>query len=176
MAADHLADVETLADDLARAGFEPVLVGGMALVILGSQRITKDFDFLVAAPDASRPDLIRIMYRHRLELVTKLGPEGEVRRTVDSPRVAGARIGGSQLQRLFFYKDKTGLRVDLLLDHPLPARSVALRAAKVRLKTGHIAVASPEDLLRLKEIAHADRKSASDAQDLEFLRKILKRK
>ncbi len=26
----------------------PVLVGGMALVILGSQRVTKDFDFLIS--------------------------------------------------------------------------------------------------------------------------------
>ena len=175
MAADHLAAVESLADDLGRAGFDPVLVGGMALVILGSQRITKDFDFLVASSGASTRDLVRIMYRHRLELVTKVGPGGEVLRTVDSPRVANAKIGGSQPRSLFFYNEKTGLRVDLLLDFPLPARSVVLRAAKVRLKTGRIAVASPEDLLRLKEIAHADRKSASDAQDLEFLRKILKK-
>jgi hypothetical protein len=34
---------------------------------------------------------------------------------------------------------------------------------------------APEDLLRLKEIAYADRKSAADAQDLEFLRRMLKR-
>jgi hypothetical protein len=31
-----------------------------------------------------------------------------------------------------------------------------------------------EDPLRLKEIAYADRKSAADAQDLEFLRNLLK--
>lgn len=31
-------------------------------------------------------------------------------------------------------------------------------------------VAAPKDLLKLKEIAYADRKSAADAQDLEFLR------
>jgi hypothetical protein len=37
MATDHLSAVESLADDLDRAGFEPVLAGGMALVILGSQ-------------------------------------------------------------------------------------------------------------------------------------------
>jgi len=175
MAPDHLAAVESLADDLDRAGFEPVLVGGMALVVLGSPRVTKDFDFLVSAPDASKRDLVRIMYRHRLQLVTKLNPEGGVVRTVESPRIAAIKIGGSGARSLFFYNEMTGLRVDLLFDHPLPARSVIRRAAKVRLKAGRIAVASPEDLLRLKEIAHADRKSASDAQDLEFLRKILRK-
>ena len=155
MAVDHLAAVESLANDLDRAGFEPVLVGGMALVILGSQRVTKDFDFLVAAPESSMPDLGRILDRHRLELTTRLGTGSKV------PRVATANR-------------KSGLRVGLLLDHPIAARDLGRRAVKVRLKKGRIAVAAPEDLLRLKVIARAERESASDAQDLEFLKKILK--
>ncbi|HKS16461.1 MAG TPA: hypothetical protein VJU16_04060, partial [Planctomycetota bacterium] len=154
MAVDHLAAVESLAGDLEQAGFEPVLVGGMALVILGSQRVTKDFDFLVAAPETAMPDLVRIMDRHRLRRM---------------------KAGDSRSRVLRFCNQKTRFRVGLLLDHPLPARSVALRAAKVRLKARRIAVASPEDLLRLKEIAHSERQSASEAQDLEFLRKHLKK-
>ena len=39
---DHLEKVVALAADLEERGFEPILVGGIALVILGSQRVTKD--------------------------------------------------------------------------------------------------------------------------------------
>ena len=36
--------VQSLLDDL---GLEPVLVGGMALVVLGSRRVTRDYDLVV---------------------------------------------------------------------------------------------------------------------------------
>ena len=38
-------------------GFQPVLVGGMALVITGSRRVTRDFDFVIAHP-ADRLDRV----------------------------------------------------------------------------------------------------------------------
>jgi hypothetical protein len=61
--------------------------------------------------------------------------------------------------------------VDLLLDFPLPAHPVAGRAESVKVGSDRLRVASTEDLIRLKEIAYADRRSASDAQDLEFLKR-----
>lgn len=169
----HLAAVESLAGDLETAGFEPVLVGGMALVVLGSRRVTRDFDFLVTSRGAPLGEIVRVMYRHRLELVTKLNRAGDVIRTVDQPNVAVAKVEAAPPQSLFFYDERTGLKVDLLIDHPLPAHAVAGRATKVKLTSRRIPVAAPEDLLRLKEIASAERKSAADAQDLEFLRMML---
>ena len=44
---DFVAAVGDLLNALAPQGFQPTLVGGMALVTLGSPRVTKDFDFLV---------------------------------------------------------------------------------------------------------------------------------
>ena len=50
--ADHeqLPLVGEIVAALRDAGFAPFLVGGMALVILGSLRVTRDFDFLIAHP------------------------------------------------------------------------------------------------------------------------------
>ena len=48
--AAHLDDVHDVIAALEDRGFAPILVGGMALVVLGSQRVTRDFDFVVAAP------------------------------------------------------------------------------------------------------------------------------
>jgi hypothetical protein len=44
---DHLQAVGKIVRAL---GLEPVLVGGMALVVLGSRRVTRDFDFVIAHP------------------------------------------------------------------------------------------------------------------------------
>ena len=48
--ATHLDAVGSVVEALAGLGLEPVLVGGMALVVMGSRRVTRDFDFLVARP------------------------------------------------------------------------------------------------------------------------------
>jgi hypothetical protein len=170
---DYLRTVGVLAGALDAKGFEPVLVGGMALVLLGSQRVTRDFDFLVSTQGPPTEELVRILYHHRLELVTKFNPAGEVQRSVDNVRIAVAKVKTEKLSSIFFCNRRTGLRVDLLLDFPLPAHQVARRAGRVKLGAGGIRVASPEDLMQLKEMAYADRRSASDAQDLEFLRRML---
>jgi hypothetical protein len=170
---DPLEEIFPLLGALEERGLLPVLVGGMALVVLGSQRVTKDFDLLVSTTDLSG-ELMGVIYRKGFQLVTKLNRVGEVQRTIDNPTVAGARLRLDKPRRVFFYNWKTGLRVDLLLDFPLPTRDIAERAAKVGKKPRTLRVATPEDLLRLKEIAYADRKSASDAQDLEFLRNLIK--
>ena len=171
--ADPLKEIFPLLSALEEKGLQPVLVGGMALVVLGSQRITKDFDFLVSSTDLST-DLVKLVYRQGYELVTKFNKVGEVERTLDNPNVAAARLKQDKPRSVFFYHWKKKLRVDLLLDFPLPTRDIAGRAAKIGKKPRILRVAAPEDLLRLKEIAYADRKSAADAQDLEFLRNLLK--
>jgi hypothetical protein len=167
----YLRSVGRLAGDLDARGFEPVLVGGMALVLLGSQRVTRDFDLLVSAHGPSTEDLVRLGYRHHLELVTKFTAGGEVKRSVDNVRIAVSKVKSEQPRSLSFRHPKTGLQVDLLLDFPISAHPVAARAEKVNVGSGSLRVASPEDLIRLKELAYADRRSASDAQDLEFLRR-----
>jgi len=173
--AGHLETAAALAVALEEAGHEPVLVGGMALVILGSQRVTNDFDFLISSPKPLTRRLVNLMYRHGFELITKLGPTGEVVRTVDSSRVAAIKIKMEDPRTLPFFNHRVGLRVDLMQDFPLPAHGLSQNAAKVRLSSGTIRVAAPPDLLKLKKIAYADRKSAADAQDLEFLRNFIKK-
>jgi hypothetical protein len=170
--ADPLTELFPLLSALEEKGLQPVLVGGMALVVLGSQRITKDFDLLVSTSELST-DLVERIYREGYELITRFNKAGEVKRSVDNPKVAAARLRLEKPRSVFFYDWKTGLRVDLLLDFPLPTRDIAERAAKMGKKPRTLRVAAPQDLLRLKEIAYADRKLASDAQDLEFLRKLL---
>jgi hypothetical protein len=172
--ADPLGELFPLLQALEEKGLQPVLVGGMALVVLGSQRITKDFDLLVSSNTLSK-DLVRMVYRHGYQLVTKLNKAGEVARTIDSSTVAAARLDLDKPSSVFFCNREKGLRVDLLLNFPLPTGNIAARAAKIGKLPRILRVAAPEDLLRLKEIAYADRKSAADAQDLEFLRNLLKK-
>ncbi len=48
-----------------------VLVGGMALVVLGSRRMTRDFDFVIAHPGNRLARMIELFYYRGLELVSR---------------------------------------------------------------------------------------------------------
>jgi len=89
--------------------------------------------------------------------------------TIDNRRVAAARLRLDAPASAYFLNPRTGLRIDLLFDFPLPAASLARRATSVKARSVVLRVASEDDLLRLKRIALAHRSSPGDAEDIAFL-------
>ncbi|MDO8462488.1 MAG: hypothetical protein Q7S98_06505 [Deltaproteobacteria bacterium] len=167
---DYLEEVGLLIESLESIGFKPILVGGMALVMLGSRRVTRDFDFLVSEPEERLDQVISAFYERGLELASRLNKNGEVTATIDNPKVAAIRLRLDKPSSAYFYHPKTGLRVDLLFDFPLVATELATRARKMKVRSYSFRVASEDDLIRLKEIAKSERSSPGDAEDLAFLK------
>ena len=166
---DYLEDVGAVVKELSALGLTPVLVGGMALVILGSRRVTRDFDFVVAAPHDGLDDLIDVLYARGLELASRLDDEGEVVTTIDNRKVAAARLRMDGPSSAYFFNPTTRLRIDLLFDFPIPAAELAAGATRTKVRSQVLHVASEADLLRLKRIAQAQRSAPGDAQDIAFL-------
>lgn len=168
---DFIAAVGELLKELAPFGYEPTLVGGMALVTLGSTRVTRDFDFLVREAAREQKPLIEVFYRHGFELVSRTDEHGNVVRTIDSREVAGARLQIDRPSTASFFNRALGLRVDLLFDFPVQARDVRRRSTRTKIQSYVFHIASRGDLIRMKEIAARDRRNPADLQDLEFLKK-----
>lgn len=166
---DHLRTVGEIVDGLRSLGLDPVLVGGMALVVLGSRRVTRDFDFVAARPGARLAGAVGLFYDRGLELVSGLDEMGDVTSTITNRRVAVARLRLDAPASAYFFNPKTGLRVDLLFDFPLPAAELALRATRTRIRAHLFDIASEDDLLRLKKIARAERSAPGDVVDISFL-------
>lgn len=166
---DHLQAVGEIVRDLRALGLEPVLVGGMALVLLGSRRVTRDFDFVVAHPGDRLARTIGLFYDRGLELVSRLNDMGDVISTIGDRKVAAIRLRLDAPASAYFLNAETGLRVDLLFDFPLPAAKLAEHATRIRIRTQVFDVASERDLLRLKRIAKAARSAPGDAEDIAFL-------
>ncbi len=78
----------------------------------------------------------------------------------------------------FFWHPHDRIRVDILLDFPIPA-SELVRAAE-KIETGRsgetILVAGVEHLKELKRIAYNYRRSPKDLRDLEFLERLSPKK
>jgi hypothetical protein len=177
VSADPTTYLETAAEvatELRALGLEPVLVGGMALVALGSRRVTHDFDFVVQRPGERLPDVVDSLYRRGFELVSRVNGDGDVIATIDNRAVAKARLKIDEPDSAYFYNPRTLLRIDLLFDFPLPAASLAERATRTKV-AGHVfSIASEQDLLVLKRIAKSARSFAGDAPDIAFLESRLR--
>jgi hypothetical protein len=174
-ASAHLDEVGAIVSALTGLGLDPVLVGGMALVALGSRRVTRDFDFVVPHPGDRLPRLVAAFYDRGLELASRLNDEGDVTATIDNPRVATLRLRVDAPASAYFFHPSTGLRIDLLFDFPVPAADLAENATRTTLRSVTLRIASAADLLRLKRIARAARTAPGDAEDIAFLEARLAR-
>jgi len=172
---DHLQAVGEIVQGLRALGLEPVLVGGMALVVLGSRRVTRDFDFVIAHPGDRLAPTIAVFYDRGLELVSRLNEMGEVISTIADRKVAAIRLRLDAPASAYFFNTQTGLRVDLLFDFPIPAAKLAKHATRTKIRTHVFDIAAEQDLLRLKRIAKAARSAPGDAEDIAFLESRRKR-
>jgi hypothetical protein len=172
---DHLQVAGEIVEGLDVLGLTPVLVGGMALVVLGSRRVTRDFDFVIAHPADRLEATLDLFYDRGLELVSRLNETGEVIATIASRKVAGVRLRLDAPATAYFFNPETGLRIDLLFDFPIPAAGLAARATRTRIRTYVFAIASEEDLLHLKRIARSARSAPGDGEDIGFLTSRRKR-
>ena len=166
---DHLRIVGEVLADLRALGFDPVLVGGMALVVLGSRRVTRDFDFVIGSPGGRLPQLIDVFYDRHLELASRVSEAGDVTATIASRRVAAIRLRIDAPASVHFVNAETGLRIDVLFDFPMPAATLAANATRLTIASSTFLIASEADLLQLKRIARAARSAPGDAEDLAFL-------
>jgi len=171
---DHLEAVGDIVAALRAHGLNPVLVGGMALVVLGSRRVTRDFDFVVPHPADRLAQMVDLLYDRGLELASRLNDVGEVTATIGSRTVASIRLRLDAPESAYFFNQETGLRIDLLFDFPIAAATLAEHATRTRIRTYAFDIASAEDLLRLKRIARAARAAPGDAEDIAFLESRLK--
>lgn len=159
-----------LVSELELLSLNPVMVGGMALVLMGSTRVTQDFDFVVSQPGERIADIFTIFYKKGFQLVSKIHKSGEVIGTIDNKKVAEIRYKLDQPSNIQFINPESGLRVDLLFDFPLKATELKKLSIRKKIKSQTLSVASKQDLLRLKKIAQSNRSKAGDGDDIKFLK------
>lgn len=144
-------------------------------MLLGSRRVTRDFDFVVATPRDLLERTIDLFYDRGLELVSRLGDDGDVAATITNRRVAASRLRIDAPASAYFFNVATGLRVDLLFDFPVTAADLMSRATRTTIRSRAMRVASEPDLLHLKQIARSARAAPGDAEDIAFLESRRKR-
>lgn len=174
MAADAPDDREIarIAGVLSRAGFAPVLIGGMAMVVHGSTRATMDCDYAIEKSESALRNSVRVMieagygviFGWNAETYEPLPDGVKSDSTVQSWAVA------DQPESLWFWHSELRSRIDLVFDLPLPIEDLRARASRISIDGQRILLAAPADLRLMKKAALAAQPSRlADELDLLFL-------
>lgn len=142
-----------------------VIVGGLALNLLGGFRGTADLDILVEMSDKNLAKIVKIL--------TKQGYR--VRQPVDPTRITDAKtrnnwIKNKHMKAFNFYKEKEYKEVDIIIDSPVSFK-VAIKTAR-HIKSGRLTllVVSVDNLIKMKKKASRD----IDKVDVKQLKRIKK--
>ncbi len=165
---------------LTAADLSFVLIGGTAMRLYSSPRVTHDIDLAIRTLDIDR--VLPLMYSRNYRLISGLTEETIT--LLSTPEEAHRWIEKQKPGSLSFVYPRQeaagevpltqidpSSQVDFLFELPLPLPLLTRRARRFSLADTSFLVASPEDLIRLKE-ARQDR-GPSDNEDIRYLRDLL---
>jgi len=162
---------------------EFVVVGGTALRIYNSPRVTHDIDLSIRIMDVDT--VVRLMYANSYYLVQSLKPAHCILALTAEKAVAWIdreKVGSTAFIQTRSVPQKTEIansevniasQIDFLFELAIPFPRLRQRARIVELEDVSFPVASPEDLLFLKK-KRTD-KDAADLEDIRFLQELLKK-
>jgi hypothetical protein len=149
---------------LAATRIRFVVVGGLAMLLQGVDRLTADADLVVDLAADELADAIRALTASGYRPLAPVDPLAllDAATRADWQRSKGMTV--------FSFWDSTHTRptVDVLLESPVPFEELWGRADIIKIGSTDVRVAARDDLIRLKEISGRER----DQADIEALRRL----
>ncbi|MGB2706036.1 MAG: hypothetical protein WBC74_04195 [Candidatus Omnitrophota bacterium] len=141
-----------------------VLVGGIAVNLLGSLRNTADMDILVEMSDKNLAKVVGVLKKHGYR----------VKQPVNPMRIADKKtredwINNKHMKAFNFYKEDELKEVDIVIDSPVSFKEA--KKDSVLIKAGiTLSVISIDNLIKMKKNTGRD----VDKMDIKELKKIKK--
>jgi hypothetical protein len=154
-------DFESIFECLNDAGVRYIVVGGVAVVLRGVDRITADVDLVVELSQSNALAAVDALLAAGFRAKIPADPRGFA-----DPEIRRSWIADKGMQVMSFW-DPSAERpdVDLFVDYPLDFESLYTDSDDVALQRTHCRIASAAHLIRMKQAAGRD-KDLSDIRAL----------
>lgn len=162
------ASVTDLLVELARAGVDFVVVGGVACLLHGVQRTTADVDCCVPLDDANLARLVGVAKRLGLGLRAP-----EPLESLCDPNRRRAWIEENHATVATLVSQVSPLQLDVFLRYPVSYSDLRAHAVTYSLHGRSVFVSSREDLIRAKRAVVPER--TVDRRDIEDLEELIRR-
>ena len=140
-----------------------VIVGGLAINLLGSFRSTADLDILVEMEGKNLAKVVTILTRQGYRVKQPVDPMG----IADAPTRRGW-IKTKHMKAFNFYKEGEFKEVDIIIDSPVSFKQAARTVERVPCGRLTLPVISIDNLIKMKTKANRD----IDRTDTNELRRI----
>lgn len=158
----QFADILT---GLRRADIDYVLVGGLAVFLNGISRVTLDVDVVLALNDANLTRFID--FAKSLRIKPRIPVPIESLKSAEQMDIWFREKG--MIAFSLVSTDVQDLSIDVLVRPVVPFEELKANARNVVFSGGEVLVASPEDLIRMKQ----NTGRSVDARDIALLRELI---
>ena len=140
-----------------------VIVGGLAMNLLGSLRTTGDIDILVEMSDKNLTKVVKILIKNGFLVKQPVDP-------IDfaNDKIRENWIKNKHMKAFNFYKDEGLQEVDIIIESPVSYQDARNSMVKIRCGDLVFPVISIENLIKMKKKANRP----IDRIDVEELKKI----
>lgn len=154
---------EDILRDFQKQKVKYVLVGGIAVNLLGSMRTTADMDILVEMSDSNLAKVVRILTRRGYTVKQPVNPMG-----IADAKIRKEWIEKKHMKAFNFYKNNELKEVDIIIDSPVSYRQAKNDALIITAGGLKISVISLANLIKMKK----NTGRPIDRLDVEELRRI----
>lgn len=140
-----------------------VLVGGIAVNLLGYLRTTADLDLLLEMSEGNITKVVKILKKQGYRIKQPVDPMG-----IADKKTREDWIKNKHMKAFNFYKEDEFKEVDIIIESPISYNMAKPRVVKIKIGNITLPVIALKDLIRMKERTTRD----IDKIDIKILRKI----
>ena len=161
---------EEVLKDFQKQKVKYILVGGIAVNLLGSMRSTADLDILVEMTNENLEKIVKILKKKGYR----------VKQPVDPMKIAEEKtredwIKNKHMKAFNFYKENDLKEVDIIIDSPVSFNQAIKTAKNLKVGAKMFPVISIDNLVKMKKIT-GRLKDKLDIAELKKIKKLKKRK
>jgi predicted nucleotidyltransferase component of viral defense system len=142
-----------------------VIVGGIALNLLGGSRYTSDLDIIVELSDKNLAKILKILKKMGFRAKLPVDPS-----RITKKEIREDWIKNKNLKALNFYKAGSMAEVDIIIDAPLSYKHIKKHKVYVKMQKLPLPVVSLDDLIVMKKAAGRDQ-DIVDVSKLKIIKK-----
>jgi hypothetical protein len=122
-----------------------IVVGGIAVNLLGSLRNTADMDILVEMSDENLAKVVKILKTKGYKVKQPIDPMG-----IANSKTREDWIKTKHMKTFNFYKEEALEEVDIIIDSPVSFEEARKRALHIKRGSLSLPVISIDDLIKMK--------------------------
>lgn len=161
---------EKILREFQKQDVQYIIVGGIAVNLLGSLRSTADIDIIVEMSNSNLAKIVKILTKYGYRVKQPVDPMG-----IADTHIRNEWINNKHMKAFNFYKDKGLKEVDIIIESPVSFNKAIQTVQWIKCDDLYLPVISISNLIKMKKVTGRNVDSL-DIDQLNRLKRLRKKK